>query len=305
MLLNSLLILVVFVCASSANELKTAPEGSLVEIQNKLFGSDAEPIGVDKTLELLTHLALIHKDGADGIDVTDRSEQVNALIQVSLISVDKCDESSLLKRWSLMEYHNRYTVNIIPYLRHFWIEQFNKCNNVFAGSLRESVKGLDSSLIEFMAQFRESVLKVGNSKEPSTALVEPFNFVSKASYKEAVLAVMEQRVGSETKFKQNKITGTASDFANELESSIKEPCRQIRAQLENSAIKNYEIYLYNKDLAARIDPLALEWIKSLQMCKKIALINVQLTLEAYQDLLARKQPGFKQKSGLRYLFTRS
>lgn len=300
---NSLLILIVFVCACSANELQT--EGNLVEIQNKLFAFDAEPIGVDKTLELLTHLALIYKDGADGIDVTDRSDQVNALIQVSLISADKCDDSSLLKRWSLMEYHSSYTVNIMPYLRHFWIEQFNKCNNVFAGSLRESIKGLDSGLIEFMAQLRESVFKVGNNKELSSALAEPFNFVSKAAYKEAVLAAMERRVGSETKFKQNKITGTASDFANELESTVKEPCRQIRAQLENSSIKNYEIYLYNRDLAARIDPLAQEWIKSLQMCKKIALTSVQLTLEAYQDLLARKQPGFKQKSGLRYFFTRS
>lgn len=305
MLSKSLFILITFACTCLANELNVESEENWSAIQDKLFSDNGESIGVDKTFELLGRLASIYKGGLAETNLPDRSDQVNALIEISNISVDKCDESSLLDRWSLLEYHSNYRANILPYLRHFWMEQFLRCDSVFAKAFRESINSLDVSLIEFMAQLRENVIRINNNNDLDSTFAGPFNFISKKTYKDAILAVMKLRVGPDTKFKQNKITGNASDFSNEFESTIKEPCRKIRAELEEPMMLKYRTFLYHKDLAIKIDPLALEWIENIQMCHKIALGGVQLVLDAYNDLTTKEKPGFVHRSGLRFLFARS
>lgn len=300
MLYRSVLVLIALTSCMRFAKAKLGDD--LVELQ--IFATSGEPLKVAKTLENLNYLASFYKI-KNHTNSPDRSDQVKALIEASLISTNKCDRISLLQRWSLLEYHSDYTVNLIPYLKYYWAAQFALCNNVFVDALQVSINSLDKDVIKFMALLRKSIID-SNDGEPDLKVVGPFFSVSIDSYKEAILVVMEQLVGSETKFKQNKITGNSSDFAFEFENTVKEPCRKIRSQLLE-LMENYEMFLYHKDLAASMDPLAQEWITNVKICEKITDAGVQLTLDTYQTLITRKQMGFRKQNTdvLRYLFSRA
>lgn len=209
-------------------------------------------------LELLESLETYYKDKLDDGSI-ERDRRVRKLLSIARMKETDCDWAHLHTFSDLLNYNSIFTINVVPYIKHYRREWYSMCNEQFEAEFEQELAHLSADQRKDMTLLRNSVTKSENHLNVA-------NYIYKLDLEEGILNFIEQQSGPFDPEAMHK--RGLNEVARRFEMDVIHLCESITIEL-NSIMKIYSILKTDKLLVKKINHSILEWITNVNVCEDV------------------------------------
>jgi len=259
----------------------------------KVYATEGSPLKVEETQELLKQLQSLYSGRTDEGSI-GRKMRVDSLLRASQVSTENCERNYMTELNQLIQHHESYELNLIPYLKHWRSEQYKLCKDVLVEEEKKAASALSDDDRQQVVEFINRCLEARRCSEAE--LEKPY--VSRKSLMEGLLAHLKSEG-----FALDRKTLLArgyKKYSEQVESSVGATCRRVRK------VMTPLVYLYkqfDEALVPKIDGFSLTWVAYERICRDFLYESSLITELTYKFLTDEKRPKAASKKGGFFTFS--
>lgn len=275
----SLFVIVTNLAVAEINDYQDAAYEAWEADHYKVYATKGEPLGPEKTLVLLQNL---HNAYQGKLGTADRLAKVDNLLSINKIDTTKCTPHYFGGLNKIIEYESVYTINVIPYIKHFKSKLFLLCKEQFERNISAHLSNIDRANIRAL---HDEVFNANNRLD----MVEQYFYIPRVAIQRGSLNYFVQKSTQDlTIFTANKQGKKL--FSREIIRLIGTPCGQV-TKWSKEGLETLNILKYDKDLMRQLKPETLERLVDAEICAEIDKLSLEvLSKYIYDDLKVRFLP---------------
>lgn len=254
----------------------TKKEDDWKETHSQVYATTGGHLDPTKTYELLEILENIYADRTDDGSI-GRAQRVGKLLSVARLTVADCNWEHFHVFDELIRYNRMYSVNVVPYLKHYRRKWASMCDEQLDSLLRQEVVHLSGEQRTKMTSLRQHVVISNNGLNVA-------NYVSKLNLKEGITDYIEQESGPFEAAILRKSKFGFKEVARRFETHVLRLCESITVELEPT-MKVYMSLKDDKIIVKRMSHFLLEWLTNVNVCEDILSKKDEICWAAYKNWL--------------------
>lgn len=251
----------------------TLAEEDWKDIHNQVYAMKGDHLHPTKTYELLEILENAYK-GRPEDGLIRRSQRVGKLLSMARLTESDCDWEHFHVFEDLIRYHYMYSVNVVPYLKHYRREWSNKCEERLDSMLRREISQMSGAQRTEMESLRQNVVISDNGLNVA-------NYMSKLSLDGGIIKFIEQQSGPFDPAILHKSKLGFREVARRFETHVLRLCESITIELKPT-MKIYKSLKNDKVIVKHMNHFLLEWLTNVNVCEDILSNADEICWNAYK-----------------------